>query len=86
MLERLSKIAVVAVAIAAGLSKLSFWWVLIPVFVAASFTLSNGPWFDRIVQANQEGRLSVFPTALATQSVVQMAIAAIVYGITVALT
>ena len=78
--------AVVAVAVAAGLSKLSFWWVLIPVFLAASFVLSNGPWYDRIVQANQEGRLTVFPMALATQAVIQLVLAAIVFGITRAVT
>lgn len=82
MLGALSKLAVIAVAVAAGLSKLSFWWVLIPVFLAASFALANGPWYDRIVQANQEGRLTVFPVALGTQAVVQLALAAVVFGVT----
>jgi hypothetical protein len=78
----LSQIAVVGTAIAAGLDKLSFWWVLIPVFLAASLQLSNGPGFDTIIRANQEGRLGYFPTVLGVQCVVWLAVAGAIYWVT----
>jgi hypothetical protein len=64
------------------LGKFSFWWAAIPAFIAASFTLANGPSYGMIIRANEEGRLGVFPTMLTIQSGVFLAIAAATYWIT----
>ena len=81
MLGCLSMLTVVGVAIAAGLGHFSFWWVILPAFLAASFQLSNGPSFGTILQANQEGRLGVFPTMLAMQLLVWMALSGLIFWI-----
>jgi hypothetical protein len=85
MLGCLSMLSVVATAIGAGLGKFSFWWVLIPVFLAGSFALSNGPAFYRIVQANQQGRLGVFPIMLGTQLLFWLIVAGAVFWLTTTL-
>ena len=85
MLGCLSMLAVVVTAIAAGLDKFSFWWVLIPVFFAGSFSLSNGPGFDMVIEANRQGRLGVFPKMLGFQCAVWLAVAGAVYWTTATL-
>lgn len=78
----LSQIAVVAVAIAAGVYSLSFWWTLIPAFLAGSFQLSNGPGYDLVIRANREGRLGTFPMLLLVNITPWVLIAGIVFWIT----
>ena len=85
MLAHISGIAVLAVAIMAGLDKLSFWWILLPVFLAASFSISSGPGFDLVMQASREGRPGVFPKMLGCHFVVMLAFGAAIFGITKAL-
>ena len=75
-------IVLLAVAIAAGLDRLSFWWVLIPAFLAASFSLSNGPGYDIIMNASQQGRPGMLPKMLALHLLPLLALAGIVYAIT----
>ena len=75
-------VATMGVGIAAGLHLMSFWWVLAPAFIAASFLLSNGPGFGTILRANKEGRLGVFPAMLAFNMLPQLAIAGIAYFVT----
>ena len=82
MLGCLSTIVSLGVAIAAGLGHFSFWRVLIPSFLAGAFALSNGPHYGAILQANEEGRLSVFPMALAGTVGVSLAIAGVAYWVT----
>ena len=81
-LQTIAAFIVIGLAIAAGLEKLSFWWVLIPVFGAGSLSLSNGPGFDLVVRANQEGRLGVFPRLLFFHCLGYFVSAAIVFGLT----
>ena len=71
-----SFLVTIGCAIYAGLAGASLWWLLIPAFVAGSFQLSNGPWFDRVVTANRDGRLGLFPMALAIHTLVVFALAA----------
>lgn len=85
MLGCLSILAVIATAVGAGLGKYSFWWVLVPVFFAGSFSLSNGPGYHLVMQANREGRLGLFPRMLAFHIVVQLAVAGALFWVTNAL-
>lgn len=61
----LSTLATLATAVTAGLDYISFWWVLLPAFFAGSFSLSNGPHYAQIIEANRQGRLGFFPMMLA---------------------
>jgi hypothetical protein len=78
----LSLLALFGAAIVAGLGYFSFWWLLIPAFVAGSFALSNGPQYGAIVRANEEGRLGVFPMALGGTVGMSLAVSAVIYWIT----
>ena len=82
MLGKITAVATLVAAVLAGLEYFSFWWVMIPAFLAASLVLSNGPGFDIAATANREGRLGVFPRMLAVQFVVQLTFAGAVYGLT----
>ena len=86
MLGCLSTIAVIAAAVGAGLGKFSFWWVMVPVFMAGSLSLSNGPAYDLVLTANRDGRVGVFPRLLAAHCLGQFALAGVAYGSTAALT
>jgi hypothetical protein len=77
----LSTIATLALGVAAGLGKFSFWWTLIPAFVAASFLLAQGPAHNMIIRANEEGRLGVFPSLLAINTAAQLALAGVAFWI-----
>ena len=79
---RISQISVLIIAIFAGLDYFSFWWTLIPVFLAGSLSLSNGPGYERVRQANEEGRIGVFPAMLASHILPWLIVGAIVYWIT----
>ena len=81
----LSQIATLAMAIAAGLGQFSFWWVLIPAFLAGSFQISNGPLYDRVIAANNEGRLWFFPAMLAANVLPWLGIGAVAFWATRAL-
>lgn len=48
-------------ALAAELGDFSFWWTVIPAFLAGSFSVSNRPGFDIAVRANKGARLDVSP-------------------------
>ena len=65
MLGCLSQLAVAATAFLAGRGYISAWWIALPVFLTASFAISNGPMFGQVLQANRDGRTSVFPLVLA---------------------
>ena len=78
----LSQVATLATAIAAGLGHFSFWWTLIPAFLAGTFQLSNGPGYDLVLEANKQGRLSVFPMMLASNIVPWLGVAGLAYWIT----
>lgn len=83
MLGCLSIIASIITAVAAGLGYFSFWWSLIPAFLAGSFALANSPGHHAaIVRANQEGRLSVFPIALLSTTGMMLAICGVAFWIT----
>jgi hypothetical protein len=81
LLGCLSTLALLATAVAAGLGKLSFWWVLLPAFVAGSFALSNGPHHSSIIEANRRGQLAVFPTMLTISVLSHVALAGVVFWI-----
>jgi hypothetical protein len=76
-----SKILVPIVSIAAGMGYFSFWWGLIPVFLAGAFSLSNGPHYDAIIAANQAGHLSLFPKLLVIALLPWLVIGAILFWI-----
>ena len=75
----LSQLATLGAAIAAGLGSFSFWWVLIPAFLAGSLQLSNGPGFATVERANKAGRLSVFPMLLLANILPWLAVAGVAY-------
>lgn len=75
----LSSLALIAVASAAGVGYLSFWWALIPAFLAGSSALTNEPYYSNILQANEEGRLIVFPTMLALSIAPYAGLAVVIY-------
>ena len=81
MLGCLSQAAVVATASLAGLGYFSFWWILLPVFFAGSFEISNGPGFDIVMENNRKGKLGVFPMLLAGQMLLWLAVAGTTYWI-----
>lgn len=64
MIGGISFLALLGVAFASGYWGISWWWILIPAFLTASFNISNGPSYGLVMQANREGRLSVFPQIL----------------------
>ena len=78
----LSQIAVIATAILAGLGYFSFWWVAVPAFLAGSFQISNGPWYDLVMTANRDGRFNVFPIMLIVNILPWIIVAGIAYWIT----
>ena len=81
----LSQIATLATGIAAGFGYLSFWWTLVPAFLAGAFAVSNGPGYETVMRANEEGRLGVFPTVLAISILPWLALAGIAYWTIIAL-
>lgn len=82
MLGTLAALAVVAVSILAGLGTFSFWWVLIPAFFAGSLSLSNGPHYSAVVEANRRGSLTLFPLMLAIYMASYLILAGIVFWLT----
>lgn len=64
MLQGISFIATIVVAIWGGIVGWSPWWILLPSFFTGSFGLANGPGFDLVMTANREGRLGTFPFLL----------------------
>lgn len=78
----LSQVATLVAAIASGLGYFSFWWALIPAFLAGSFQISNGPGFDIVMNANRNGRLDVFPRLLFFNILPWLTLAGIAYWIT----
>ena len=80
-LQAIFVLAVIAAAIAAGLDKFSFWWVLIPAFFAASLNVSNR-YFDQVRRANEAGNLWLMPTLIGIQWAGYILTAGIVFGIT----
>lgn len=79
MLGCAADIGMIALATLAGLKGLSLWWAMIVAFVAGSFALSNGPGFETALRANEEGRLSVFPSLLAANVLPRMILCGVVY-------
>lgn len=63
-MQFISVLAWIAVAVLAGLGKFSFWWFLIPTFLAGAFGLANGPHYAGVIEANRRGNLWLFPTQL----------------------
>ncbi|KQN09804.1 hypothetical protein ASE85_02365 [Sphingobium sp. Leaf26] len=64
MIANISFLALLAVAVASGYAGISWWWMLIPAFLTAVGNIVGGPSYDRVIAANREGRLSVFPITL----------------------
>lgn len=78
----LSTVAVIAVAIFAGLGKFSFWWVLIPAFFAGSLSLSNSRHYSGVIEANKRGNLTTFPMLLAIYCAGELVLAGVTYWLT----
>src|SRR3546814_17555965 len=81
MLRLISLIAVLVTAVGVAVWSWSAWWLLLAIFIHSSFEVSSGPSFDRVMTANREGDLSVFPRALLNHMIHGAIIAAIPYGI-----
>src|SRR3546814_11616168 len=81
MLLLISLIAVLVTAVGVAVWSWSAWWLLLAIFIHSSFEVSSGPSFDRVMTANREGDLSVFPRALLIHMIPGAIIAAITYGI-----
>lgn len=81
MLGYFSKFVMIGVAVAAGMGAFSFWWALIPVFLAGSLALSNGPHYEIVMRANERGSLTIFPLMLVIYCAGQLALAGIAYWI-----
>lgn len=81
MLGCLSLLIVIAASIASGLGIFSFWWVLIPIFFAGSFGITNGPHYERVLEENQNGSITYFPMILIGYCISALVIALIVYGL-----
>jgi hypothetical protein len=80
-LQGIATLAVYAFAVLAGLGRLSFWWVLIPTFVAASLMVSNR-YYETVRRANEAGHLSVMPKLIGATGLGYLVTAGIVYGLT----
>lgn len=61
LLETIAIIATLALGAASGAWGWSFWWAVGAAFLAASFHITNGPTYDRVMTANREGRFHVMP-------------------------
>ena len=72
-------IGMIVLAALAGTKGISLWWAMIVAFIAGSLALSNGPAYDLVVRANEEGRLKVFPSLLAANVVPRMMLCGVVY-------
>lgn len=77
----IAQAAVIVCSIAAGLGYFSFWWIAIPAFFAGSLELSNGPSYDLVIRANNEGRFAVFPMMLAVNILPWAGVSAALYWI-----
>ena len=77
----LATLVMIAIAFASGSNYFSFWWVLIPAFFAGSLSLSNGPHYANVVQANQKGSLLMFPVMLSLYIGGQLIVAGLAYWI-----
>lgn len=86
MIETLFTLAMVATAVMVGLSKISVWWVLLPAFFAGALSLSNGPHYQKVVEANLRGVFWYFPGMLIIHIGGKLVLAGIAYAITVWLT
>src|SRR3546814_4820402 len=71
MLRLISLIAVLVTAVGVAVLSWSAWWLLLAIFIHSSFEVSSGPSFDRVMTANREGELSVFPRALLSSEELQ---------------
>lgn len=72
----------IGAAMAAGLGVMSFWWTLIPTFIAASLAVSNNDaQFARVVEANEQGRLHVMPLYIGSAWATMLVISGVAYGI-----
>jgi hypothetical protein len=78
----LSQVFVVGGAIMAGLGYISFWWVAVPILLAASLQIVNGPRLDFVTDANRRREFGVFPMILIGTISPWLAVAGVVYGIT----
>ena len=78
MIEGISFLGLLAVAIASGCAGISPWWILLPAFIGASANIANGPAYALVMQANQEGRLGTFPVALGSRVAILLALAFVV--------
>src|SRR3546814_13327254 len=81
MLLLISLIAVLVTAVGVAVWSWSAWWLLLALFIHSSFEVSSGPSFDRVITANREGDLSVFPRALVIHMIPGAIIAASTYGL-----
>lgn len=82
MLGCAADIGMIALAFLAGSKGFSLWWAMIVAFVAGSLALSNGPAYDFVVRANEEGRLKVFPSLLAANVLPRMILCGVVFYVT----
>ena len=82
-LETAFTIIMMATSIWSGWTHNSFWWVLIPGFIAGSFSLANSRHYESVVQANLRGVLWYFPTMLAIHTAGKLVFAGLAYGVTV---
>lgn len=74
-------LAMLATAVAAGLGKVSFWWTLLPAFLAGSFNIANSHMYGRVLEANATGDLKLFPRVLGLTVGSYMVVAAVIYWI-----
>jgi hypothetical protein len=68
MLGCLSTVILIGMSVAAAFEYFSIWWLGVPIFFAASFSIVNSPQYDGIIRANLEGNLWLFPVTFAIHS------------------
>lgn len=71
----ISLLSTIALGAAAGAWEWSFWWAVLAALVAGSFSVSNGPSYDLVITANNEGRFGVMPRMIAIHTVAPLALA-----------
>ena len=86
MFRLLGLLIVIATAIGVALWDWSPWWLAPAIFINSSFEVSSGPSYDRVMTANRNGDLGVFPRALLIHMIPGAIVATIVYWIARAFT
>lgn len=81
MLGGIADIAVAVISFGIAHYHWKVWWLVIALLFAASLSVTNGPSYQKVIIANRQGRLGVFPHLIFWHAVSRLPMIGIIYGI-----